>query len=150
MDINFINSLLDHRRNLDKIIEEAKIQLAHENTKFSHATCESLVSNGGDSVCFNEMLTGIVFPQSLVIVCTNDHSVHNKSVKIHKNDIIRFLMHCHNHEIRVKIEENASYSMVVHVKLICRYIEMNPAELAAYKEKLNESMVAGEFRGPLY
>lgn len=149
MDINFINSLLDHRRNLDQIIKEAKIELAHKNTGLSHATCESLVNNGSDSVCFNEMLTGIVFPQSLVIICTNDNSVHNKIVKIHKNDIFRFLRHCNNHGIRVKIDENASYSMV-YVKLVCRYIEMSSTELSAYKERLNQSMIPDEFRGPLY
>jgi len=95
------------------------------------------------------MLTGIVFPQSLVIICTNDNSVHNKSVKIHKNDIVRFLTHCNNHGIRVKIEENASYS-IVYIKFICRYIEMNSAELYVYKERLDQSIVAGEFRGPLF
>lgn len=149
MNIDFINSLVDHRRNLDEIINDAKIQLAHKNTGFSHCTCESLVNNGSNSVCFNEMLTGIIFPQSLVIVCTNDNSVHNKKVKIHKDDIILFLKHCNNHEIRVAIELPGNASSVAYVKLICRYIEMNDADFNAYKEKFRESMIAGEFREPL-
>lgn len=148
MDINFINSLLDHRKNLDKIIKEAKIELARKNTGFSYCTCESFIQNGSNSVCFNESLTSLVFPQSLQIICTNDNSRHNKKELISANDIVPFLSHCNNHGIRVKIDQNPSYR-TVWVELVCRYIEMNPAELATYKEKLNESMVAGEFRGPL-
>lgn len=136
MNIDFINKLVNQRTQLTKIINEARTELAVKNTGMAWETCERLVQNGADNVCFNADYSCVIFPHSLVIVCTNDNSVHNKKQTIDNRDVLKFLSYCHKNEIRVIISDRNSRE--IDITFGSRYRDMKKDDLNAYLKNLGQ------------
>lgn len=135
MTLEIINQLVEQRTALTKIINRARARLASENTSLSYGTCYDIVcNNGSNSVCFNSDFTGLYFPLSLVIICTNDNSVHKKMQSVDNVDIATFVRLCHKNEVTVSLEPDGFGK--TWIVFTGRYRDKNLAEMLEYEKFL--------------
>lgn len=141
MTLELINQLVEQRFALTKIINGAKARLASENTSLSYGTCYDIVCNGSsDKVQFNSDFTGLYFPLSLVITCTNDNSVHKKMQSVDNADVKAFVWLCHKNEVSISLESNGfSKTWIVFTG---RYRDKTPDEMLEYEKLIQETFPA--------